>query len=305
MVVKLNMILITSPELADFRRRLKNLESKDGQMLFSSLYRSWCHNAVAAFALCLLAQAYEHASNVLQIFAELELTVPLLVQIDKLVMLIESPVFTNLRLQLLEPDKYPYLPKCLYGLLMILPQSSAFVSLRARLAVVNSSGYAPPQSKPGYSQPAGPRKTGKDEIKWQELLSHFRSVQARHERARRQLQAVDQAAGSLHFSSPSQTSGSVGAAKPTLQGMHRRKAGSADKRTETGFLPTGSRVGSGLSPLNPKRLGSGATAALVAAGGAVASMQHGQGLSAVRSLSPPLPGGGGRKAFPPSSRTRR
>jgi hypothetical protein len=28
MVVKLNMILITSPELADFRKRLKNLESK-------------------------------------------------------------------------------------------------------------------------------------------------------------------------------------------------------------------------------------------------------------------------------------
>lgn len=67
MVVKLNMILITSPELADFRRRLRNLDSKDGQMLFTSLYRSWCHNAVAAFALCLLAQAYEHASNLLQI----------------------------------------------------------------------------------------------------------------------------------------------------------------------------------------------------------------------------------------------
>lgn len=28
MVVKLNMILITSPELADFRKRLRNLESK-------------------------------------------------------------------------------------------------------------------------------------------------------------------------------------------------------------------------------------------------------------------------------------
>lgn len=64
-------------------------------MLFSSLYRSWCHNAVAVFALCLLAQAYEHASTLLQIFAELELTVSLLVQIDKLVMLIESPVFTS------------------------------------------------------------------------------------------------------------------------------------------------------------------------------------------------------------------
>lgn len=172
MVVKLNMILITSPELADFRRRLKNLDSKDGQMLFISLYKSWCHNAVAAFALCLLAQAYEHASNVLQIFAELELTVPLLVQIDKLVMLIESPVFTNLRLQLLEPDKYPYLSKCLYGLLMILPQSSAFTSLRARLAVVNSSGYVPPVTRPGYSHPTGGgRKTEKDTIRWEQLLS--------------------------------------------------------------------------------------------------------------------------------------
>jgi len=30
MVVKLNIILITSPELADFRRRLKNLDSKVG-----------------------------------------------------------------------------------------------------------------------------------------------------------------------------------------------------------------------------------------------------------------------------------
>ncbi|WOO77912.1 Vacuole morphology and inheritance protein 14 [Vanrija pseudolonga] len=171
MVVKLNMILITSPELADFRRRLKNLDSKDGSMLFTSLYRSWCHNAVAAFALCLLAQAYEHASNVLQIFAELELTVPLLVQIDKLVMLIESPVFTNLRLQLLEPEKYPYLSKCLYGLLMILPQSSAFVSLRARLSVVNSSGYVPPPNKPNYSANVGSGRTKVGEIKWQELLA--------------------------------------------------------------------------------------------------------------------------------------
>ena len=42
-------------------------------MLFSSLYRSWCHNPVAVFALCLLAQAYEHASNLLQI---LYVTIP-------------------------------------------------------------------------------------------------------------------------------------------------------------------------------------------------------------------------------------
>jgi len=46
-----------------------------------------------------------------------------------------------LRLQLLEPEKYPYLFKCLYGLLMLLPQSSAFVSLRNRLNAVSSMGF--------------------------------------------------------------------------------------------------------------------------------------------------------------------
>ncbi|KAG8680572.1 hypothetical protein FRC09_018136, partial [Ceratobasidium sp. 395] len=65
MAQKLNIILITSPELSDFRKRLKNLESRDGQALFTTLYRSWCHNAVSVFSLCLLAQAYEHASNLL------------------------------------------------------------------------------------------------------------------------------------------------------------------------------------------------------------------------------------------------
>ena len=66
------------------------------------------------------------------------MTVPLLIQLDKLVQLLESPVFTYLRLQLLEPDKYPYLFKCLYGILMLLPQSSAFATLRNRLNSVNS-----------------------------------------------------------------------------------------------------------------------------------------------------------------------
>ncbi|MCO5565034.1 hypothetical protein L7F22_018704 [Adiantum nelumboides] len=61
--------------VSDFRKRLKNLDSKDGSQLFNSLYRSWCHNAVATFSLCLLAQAYEHAANLLPIFAELEMTV--------------------------------------------------------------------------------------------------------------------------------------------------------------------------------------------------------------------------------------
>lgn len=40
---------------------------QDGQTFFVALFRSWCYNAVATFSLCLLAQAYEQAYNLLQI----------------------------------------------------------------------------------------------------------------------------------------------------------------------------------------------------------------------------------------------
>lgn len=80
----------------------------------------------------------------------------MLIQIDKLVQLLESPVFTcasprtvarfvliftDLRLQLLEPEKFPHLYKCLYGLLMLLPQSAAFAALKNRLNSVSAIGY--------------------------------------------------------------------------------------------------------------------------------------------------------------------
>jgi len=94
MVQNLNNNLITAPELAELRKRLRNQDSKDGQMFFVALFRAWCYNAVSTFSLCLLAQAYEQAYNLLQIFADLEMTVNMLIQIDKLVQLLESPVFT-------------------------------------------------------------------------------------------------------------------------------------------------------------------------------------------------------------------
>lgn len=62
----------------------------------------------------------------------------------------------DLRLQLLEPDRYPYLYKCLYGLLMLLPQSSAFAALKNRLNSVSSIGLLhtpaamPTSARPSY-----------------------------------------------------------------------------------------------------------------------------------------------------------
>ncbi|KAF4619657.1 hypothetical protein D9613_005002 [Agrocybe pediades] len=261
-VQKLNIILITSPELSDFRKRLKSLETRqDGQALFTTLYRSWCHNAVSVFSLCLLAQAYEHASNLLHIFADLEITVPMLVQVDKLVQLIESPVFTYIRLQLLEPERYPYLFKCLYGILMLLPQSSAFVSLRNRLNAVNSAGFLHIAPKSTGGTLAARAKIGRDEIKWQELLQHFRSVQAKHEKARRQALGDD----NMPFTNfpeekvgePSEKTG--GRVAPSGRPPMRRRVTGEVPMPNIIPMPPPSRAGA-LSPLNPKaRVPSGLT----------------------------------------------
>ncbi|KAG6002523.1 hypothetical protein E4U21_002998 [Claviceps maximensis] len=193
MVQNLNNNLITAPQLAEVRKRLRNLETKDGQTLFVALFRSWCYNAVATFSLCLLSQAYEQAYHLLQIFGELDMTVNVLIQVDKLVQLIESPVFTYLRLQLLEPEKHPYLYKCMYGILMLLPQSSAFAALKNRLNSVSSIGYlhvsprnaTTSTTASSYDRPN--RLKGREDsgIKWFELLEKFRSVQERARRVQR------------------------------------------------------------------------------------------------------------------------
>ncbi|KAF1942455.1 ARM repeat-containing protein [Clathrospora elynae] len=223
MVQNLNNNLITAPELGDLRRRLRNLENKDGQSFFVILFKAWCHNAVATFSLCLLAQAYEQAYHLLQVFADLEMTVNMLIQIDKLVQLLESPVFTYLRMQLLEPEKYPHLYKCMYGLLMLLPQSSAFAALKNRLNSVSAIGYlhiAPrttsyvPTSSPTLnhlrqkSSEVGPNSSGipssssggvptfdrpnrlkpregEGSVKWTELLDRFKQTQEKARRSQR------------------------------------------------------------------------------------------------------------------------
>lgn len=288
MVQKLNIILITSPELVEFRKRLKNLESKDGQALFSILYRSWCHNAVAVLSLCLLAQAYEHASNLLQIFADLEITVQLLVQIDKLVQLIESPVFTYLRLQLLEPEKYPYLFKCLYGLLMLLPQSSAFMSLRNRLNAVSSLGFVhiAPRSTVASGTLATRSKIVRDEIKWVELLGHFRNVQIKHEKSRRTGISGDN--GSVSgFSVNGETGGQSSSSREKANGdrMGDRSNGGPGARDAVPSRPLARRKGSAqggvLSPLNPKSR-TGVLASLSSAGSKPAVS------AGARPMSPPL-----------------
>ncbi|XP_064949245.1 protein VAC14 homolog isoform X2 [Musa acuminata AAA Group] len=149
MVQALNLILLASSELAGLRNLLKHsLVTSLGMDLFVSLYSSWCHSPMATISLCLLAQAYNHASSVIQSLGEEDIDGKFLVQLDKLVRLLETPIFAYLRLQLLEPGKHTWLLKTLYGLLLLLPQqSAAFKILRTRLKTVPSYAVSIEQLK--------------------------------------------------------------------------------------------------------------------------------------------------------------
>ena len=156
MVQTLNLILLTASELHDLRNLLASSwrgsdtrigmplsghlrRRDDDSTVFSTLFHCWCHNPVSTFSLCLLAQAYDLSFALVQRFSQMEeVTVGFLMQIDKLVLLLESPIFVHLRLQLLDVESNYHAPllKSIYGLLMCLPQGDAFRLLNDRLTTV-------------------------------------------------------------------------------------------------------------------------------------------------------------------------
>lgn len=183
MVQTLNSILLTSTELFQLRNQLKDLRTMESCNLFCSLYRSWCHNPVATVSLCFLTQNYKHAYDLIQKFGDLEVTIDFLTEVDKLVQLIECPIFTYLRLQLLDVENNPYLIKALYGLLMLLPQSKAFQLLSQRLQCVPNPELM--QSTPSEKTTTSNRQVP-SEINYNELLQHFEKVQKKHLEIRHQ-----------------------------------------------------------------------------------------------------------------------
>lgn len=81
MVQNLNLILLTAPELFPLRKQLMAMATPENRSLFSELYKSWCHSPVATLSLCLLAQVYDHACELLDKFTQLDITVDLLLEV--------------------------------------------------------------------------------------------------------------------------------------------------------------------------------------------------------------------------------
>ena len=110
-------------------------------------------------------------------------------------------------------------------------------------------------------------KIGRDEIKWQELLLHFRSVQAKHEKARRQALGND-TSPIIGFPEEkvNDSSDRVGRPGSGRLLMRRRATGEISEPIVPQPPQVGSRSGA-LSPLNPKaRAPSGLTALIGASG---------------------------------------
>ncbi|CAB3250954.1 unnamed protein product [Arctia plantaginis] len=173
MVDVLNTILLTSAELYDLRLQLRNFNKPATHSLFVSLYQCWCHSPVSLLALCLLTHNYSHCNALISTFGDLEITVDFLTEVDKLVQLIESPIFAYMRLELLggQSEGAAALRGALYGVLMLLPQTDAFHLLRNRL-----------QCAPAH--PALTKSTQDDgekpSIDFDKLLEDFKRVQAAH-----------------------------------------------------------------------------------------------------------------------------
>jgi len=132
MVAHLNGILFTAPELFDLRERLRNRDEM-GIRLFESLYRSWAFQPVSLIGLCLLARCYAHAAELAVLLSQIDVTVATLVELDRLVQLIESPLLAYVRLDLLHASHQRSIATVFSLLLMLLPQTEAFDHLHKRM----------------------------------------------------------------------------------------------------------------------------------------------------------------------------
>ena len=89
------MVFLTSLEFQDIRKKLtNNLNNLEIRNLFNILFEFFSHSPIATFTLCLIAQCYKLACFLIEIIADFDISVNFLIEIDKLIQLIESPLFT-------------------------------------------------------------------------------------------------------------------------------------------------------------------------------------------------------------------
>jgi hypothetical protein len=151
-VQQMNHVLLNTEETKELRKLLKDCvssEKKDEsdrrkKQLFHILLHSFSHNLAASLSLCLWGGAYRTASTFLRHIDPLDIDLIFLVEVDKLVEMLERPLFRHLQVRMLECDSNPgsegsgnMLFRTLKSMLMLVPQSTCYSILRDRLVSIS------------------------------------------------------------------------------------------------------------------------------------------------------------------------
>lgn len=131
MVLKLNFFLLSEASTKEVRSYL--MKYKEEKTFFEKIFKIWSYNPVASLFLCIVAEYFELCFNLILKFGDVKLDNDYHIQLSKIVQLIESSLFNNIRIRLLEPMKNIYLVKTLYGILMLLPEGDAYNALENRM----------------------------------------------------------------------------------------------------------------------------------------------------------------------------
>ncbi|RNF26970.1 HEAT repeat-containing protein [Trypanosoma conorhini] len=172
-VITLSTMVLTSREFLPLREILnRGVGDERARTTLVGMYPCWRYNTVAALSLCLLSRAYEHAFQLIQFMGSLEMSAAALLQLERLVRLIESPIFAYIRISLMEPSRCLPLVRTLFSMQLILPQGSPQQSLLyRRLKVIPSLVTLERESQA--------REASKEEspIDWNRLLQLSKEAQ--------------------------------------------------------------------------------------------------------------------------------
>ena len=95
----LTISLCANPHYEQLRAKLRGKEPTEvvesKEVLFETLFNTWCVSPVSTLTLCLLSRNFELAYNLIPRFTMVEIDTLRLIQLGNLVQLLESPSFTS------------------------------------------------------------------------------------------------------------------------------------------------------------------------------------------------------------------
>lgn len=155
-VVAANAAMLTADEFSRVRAALRSQPNEAEEGPFAQICGGWQYSAVSLFSMCLLSGKYAVAFEVCAALGETESSPATLVQLDRVAQLIDSPIFSHLRLQLMRPSRCPSLVRALFGLLMLLPQvSPQYELLHRRLSLLPSLAQLEAHHEDADGAPSG------------------------------------------------------------------------------------------------------------------------------------------------------